>query len=129
MTAGTSYEVQAWLNTSLPPAGTKIYEFDTLDEPASAPVPAISDLKCENIGQTSATAMVEIANAGTGMKEVFLKHSMDGTDEWTQLPFSTITYTDSTSISLTGLQGERPTRWQLLCRKTSAAWLLKHAPR
>ena len=64
LTAGTSYEVQAWLNTSLPPAGTKIYEFDTLDEPASAPVPAISDLKCENIGQTSATAMVEIVNAG-----------------------------------------------------------------
>ena len=104
LTAGTSYEVQAWLNTSLPPAGTKIYEFDTLDEPASAPVPAISDLKCENIGQTSATAMVEIANAGTGMKEVFLKHSMDGTDEWTQIPFPTITYADSTSINLTGLQ-------------------------
>ena len=104
LTAGTSYEVQAWLNTSLPPAGAKIYEFDTLDEPASAPVPAISDLKCENIGQTSATAMVEIANAGTGMKEVFLKHSMDGTDEWTQIPFPTITYADSTSINLTGLQ-------------------------
>ena len=104
LTAGTSYEVQAWLNTSLPPAGTKIYEFDTLDEPASAPVPAISDLKCENIGQTSATAMVEIVNAGTEMKEVFLKHSMDGTDEWTQIPFPTITYADSTSINLTGLQ-------------------------
>ena len=104
LTAGTSYEVQAWLNTSLPPAGTRIYEFDTLDEPASAPVPAISDLKCENIGQTSATAMVEIVNAGTEMKEVFLKHSMDGTDEWTQIPFPTITYADSTSINLTGLQ-------------------------
>ena len=104
LTAGTTHEVQAWLNTSLPPAGTKIYEFDTLDEQASAPDPVISNLKCKNIGQTSATAMVEIANAGTGMKEVFLKHSMDGTDEWTQVPFPTITYTDSTSINLTGLQ-------------------------
>ena len=104
LTAGTTYEVQAWLDSSLPPAGTMIYEFDTLDEQASAPDAAISNLKCENIGQTSATAMVEIANAGTGMKEVFLKHSMDGTDEWTQFPFPTITYTDSTSINLTGLQ-------------------------
>ena len=103
--AGTSYEVQAWLTTSdSPPPGTKIYGFDTLDEQASAPDAAISNLKCENIGQISATAMVEIANTGTGMKEVFLKHSMDGTDEWTQLPFPTITYTDSTSINLTGLQ-------------------------
>ena len=29
---------------------------------------------------------------------------MGGTDEWTQVPFPTITYTDSTSINLTGLQ-------------------------
>ena len=104
LTAGTTYEVQAWLNTSRPPSGTQIYKFGTLDEQASAPDAAISNLQCENIGQTSATAMVEIANAGTGMKQVFLKHSMDGTDEWTQVPFPTITYTDSTSIDLTGLQ-------------------------
>ena len=47
--------------------------------------------------------MVEIANAGTGMKEVFLKHSIQGEDEWTMLPFPTITYDDDTSIPLTGL--------------------------
>ena len=103
LTAGTSYEVQAWLNTSLPPAGTKIYEFNTLDELAPVPDAAISNLKCENIGQTSATAMVEIANAGTDMKQVFLKHSIQGEDEWTMLPFPTITYDDDTSIPLTGL--------------------------
>ena len=103
LTAGTTYEVQAWLNTSLPPAGTKIYEFDTLDELAPVPDAAISNLKCENIGQTSATAMVEIANAGTDMKQVFLKHSIQGEDEWTMLPFPTITYDDDTSIPLTGL--------------------------
>ena len=102
LTAETSYEVQAWLTTSdSPPPGTKIYEFTTL-----ADDPGISNLKFENVGQTSATAMVKIANAGTGMKEVFLKHSMDGTDEWSQLPFPTITYKDDTSIPLTGLQEE-----------------------
>ncbi len=103
LTAGTTYEVQAWLDSSLPPAGTKIYEFDTLDELAPVPDAAISNLKCENIGQTSATAMVEIANAGTDMKQVFLKHSIQGEDEWTMLPFPTITYDDDTSIPLTGL--------------------------
>ena len=101
LTAGTTYEVQAWLNTSRPPSGTQIYRFDTLDE--VVPVPAISNLKCENIGQTYATAMVEFANAGTEMKEVFLKHSIQGGDEWTMLPFPTITYDDDTSIPLTGL--------------------------
>ena len=103
LTAGTTYEVQAWLNASLPAPGTKIYDFNTLDEVVAADS-VISSLRCENIGQTSATAMVEIVNAGTEMKEVFLKHSMDGTDEWTQIPFPTITYADSTSINLTGLQ-------------------------
>ena len=103
LTAGTTYEVQVWLNTSLPAPGTKIYEFTTLDEMVVVN-PVISSLQCENIGQTYATAIVVIADSGTGMKEVFLKHSLDGTDEWTQLPFTTITYADSTSINLTGLQ-------------------------
>ena len=100
--AETTYEVQAWLTISdSPPLGTQIYTF-----PTSANDPDISNLKFENIGQTSATAHVRIANAGTEMKKVFLKHSMDGTDEWTQLPFPTITYGDDTSIPLTGLQEE-----------------------
>ena len=104
LTAGISYEVQAWLTSNdSPPPGTQIYEFNTLDEVVVAD-PVISSLQCSNTGQTYATAIVEIADAGTGMKEVFLKHSMDGTDEWSQLPFPTVTYTDSTSIDLTGLQ-------------------------
>ncbi len=102
LTAGTTYEVQAWLTTNSPPSGTQIYEFTTLDELVSDP--SISSLECENIGQTFATAMVKIANAGTDMKEVYLKHSMDGVDSWTTLPSPSVTYTDSTSISLTGLQ-------------------------
>ena len=101
LTAGTTYEVQVWLNSGTPPPGTQIYEFTTLDEVVLAP--AISSLQCENIGQTYATVMVVISDAGTGMKEVFLKHSIQGEDEWTMLPFPTITYDDDTSIPLTGL--------------------------
>ena len=99
LTAGTTYEVQAWLNSNAPPTGTTVYTFNTLPND-----PDISNLKMKNIRQTSATAMVEIADAGTGMKEVYLKHSTDGADEWTQIPFPTITYSDSTSINLTGLK-------------------------
>ena len=102
LTAGTTYEVQAWLTSSTPPSGTQIHEFTTLDE--VVPEPSILALECENIGQTFATAMVKIANAGTDMKEVYLKHSMDGLDSWTTLPSPSVTYTDSTSINLTGLQ-------------------------
>ena len=107
LTAGTTYEVQAWLNSNAPPTGTTVYTFNTLPND-----PDISNLKMKNIRQTSATAMVEIADAGTGMKEVYLKHSIDGTDEWSQLPFPTITYSDSTSIELTGL--EEQTTYQVM---------------
>ncbi len=102
LTAGTTYDVQAWLTTNSPPSSTQIHEFTTLDE--VVPEPSISSLECENIGQTFATAMVKIANAGTDMKEIYLKHSLDGLDSWTMLPSPSITYTDSTSINLTGLQ-------------------------
>ena len=104
LTAGTSYEVQAWLTSmTLHLPAHRFMRFNTLDEVVVAD-PVISSLQCSNTGQTYATAIVEIADAGTEMKEVFLKHSMDGTDEWTQIPFTTITYTDSTAINLTGLQ-------------------------
>ena len=107
LTAATTYEVQAWLNTNSPPSGAQIYTFTTL-----ANDPGISNLKMENIRQTSATAMVKIADAGTEMKEVYLKHSIDGADEWAQIPFPTITYSDSTSIDLTGL--EEQTTYQVM---------------
>ena len=102
LTAGTTYEVQVWLNTSSPPSDAQIYEFTTLDE--VVPDPSISNLEFENIGQTSATAMVKIADAGAEMKEVYLKHGMDGTEEWIQLPSPTITYLDNVSIDLNGLR-------------------------
>ncbi len=102
LTAGTTYEAQVWLTSSSPPSGTSTYTFTTLDE--VVPDPSISALEFENVGQTSATAIVKIADAGTEMKEVYLKHSMGGTDEWAMLSSPAITYTDSTSINLTELQ-------------------------
>ena len=99
LTAGTTYEVQAWLGNTAPPAGTTTYTFDTLPHD-----PSISDLSFEDIEQTSATAKVDIADAGTGTKEVFLRYSIQGEDAWTTLPNPATTSGDDASIDLTGLQ-------------------------
>ena len=99
LTAETTYEVQAWLDSSSPPSGTWIYSFDTLEE-----VPSISGLKFEDVGQTTATAKVEIEGADAKMKRVFLRYRVHGEDDWTLLPFSTITYGNEVSISLSGLK-------------------------
>ena len=99
LTAETTYEVQAWLDSSSPPSGTWIYSFDTLEE-----VPSISGLKFEDVGQTTATAKVEIEGGDAEMKRVFLKYRVQGEDDWTLLPFSTITYGNEVSISLSGLK-------------------------
>ena len=99
LTAGTTYEVQAWLNRTTPPVGATTYTFDTLPND-----PSISDLSFKNIEQTSATAVVEIADAGTGRKEVFLRYSIQGEDDWTTLPNPVVTNGDDASIDLTGLQ-------------------------
>ena len=65
LSAGTPYEVQAWLNASSPPSGIRTYTFATLED---EPEPNISDLAFEDVAQTSVTAMVKIADAGTDMK-------------------------------------------------------------
>ncbi len=99
LTAKTTYEVQAWLKHATPPAGITIYTFDTLPNP-----PSISDLRFEDIEQTYATAVVAIADAGTAQKTVFHKYRIQGTDDWTTILLPAITYEDSASISLSGLQ-------------------------
>ena len=99
LTAGTTYEVQAWLDSSSPPSGIWIYSFDTLPSD-----PSISGLEFYNVGQTSATARVEIEDGDAKMKRVFLKHSVHGEDDWTLLPFSTITYGSHASIPLSELK-------------------------
>ena len=99
LTAGTTYEVQTWLKHTTPPAGTTIYTFDTLPNP-----PSISDIRFEDIEQTSATAVVTIADAGTSQNTVYHKYRVQGTDDWTTVLFPTITHGDSASIALSGLQ-------------------------
>ena len=99
LTAETTYEVQVWLDSSSPPSGTWIYSFDTLEE-----VPSISGLKFEDVGQTTATAKVEIEGGDAEMKRVFLRYRVQGEDVWTLLPFSTITYGNEVSIPLSGLK-------------------------
>ena len=99
LTAGTTYEVQAWLDSSSPPSNTWIYSFDTLPND-----PSISGLRFYNVGQTSATARVEIEGGDAEMKRVFLKHSVHGEDDWALLPFSTITYGSYASIPLSELK-------------------------
>ena len=94
---GTEYVLQASLDAAFPSDGTKEDIFTT-KQPAS-----VSSVRVAGIGRTSATAMVKIADGGTEMKQVFLKYGIEGSDEWTQLPFPTITYTDGVSIDLTGL--------------------------
>ena len=99
LTAETTYEVQAWLDSSSPPSNARIYSFDTLEE-----VPSISGLRFEDVGQTTATAKIEIEGAGAKMKRVFLRYRVQGEDVWTLLPFSTITYGNKVSIPLSGLK-------------------------
>ena len=99
LTADTTYEVQAWLDSNSPPSGTWIYSFDTLEE-----VPVISGLKLEDVGQTTATAKVEIEGGAAEMKRVFLRYRVQGEDDWTLLPFSTITYGSEVSIPISKLK-------------------------
>ena len=98
LTADTTYEVQAWLNSNSPPSGTQIYTFDTL-----ANVPSVSNIEFGNIKQTSADAIVSIANAGTAQKTVRLHYRVESTTAWSTPPKSEMTSGSSTTISLTGL--------------------------
>ena len=99
LTADTTYEVQAWLDSRSLPSSTWIYSFDTLEE-----VPGISGLKLEDVGQTTATAKVEIEGGDAEMKRVFLKYRVQREDDWTLLPFSTITYGNEVSIPISKLK-------------------------
>lgn len=101
LTAGTTYEVQAWLGHTAPPAGTTTYTFDTLVNP-----PSISGLRFEDIEQVAATVKVEIADAGTEKKEVFLRYRVQGEDRWTTIPYPRVTFEDAVSIDLKGLTAE-----------------------
>ena len=97
LAANASYQIEVSLASNFSVSQTA--RFTTLAFP-----PSISALNVDNIQQTTATAHVQIANAGTKKKEVFLKHRVQGTDDWTTQSSPSITYGDSTSIDLAGLE-------------------------
>ena len=98
LTPGVEYVLQASFDPTFPADGTREHSFTTKD------LPSISDLSFENIQQKSATVVVNIADAGTDMKKVYLKHSIQGDDEWSMLPRPTVTDGDDTSIHINGLR-------------------------
>ena len=102
LTASTTYKAQVWLTGSAPPSGARTYTFTTLD--VVIPDPSIATIEFEGIGQTSATVVVKVADAGAEMKEVYLKYRIGDSDEWTTLPSPSTTHGDTVSIDLSGLR-------------------------
>ena len=93
LTAGTTYEVEAWLSTDTSKKVTATF--------TTSPAPSISSISVGSITRTSASATVNIANPGTAQNTVNLRYSVDGEDSWTD---HTKSETGSTvSFPLSGL--------------------------
>ena len=93
LTAGTTYEVEAWLSTDTSKKVTATF--------TTSPAPSISSISVGSITRTSASATVNIANPGTAQNTVNLRYSVDDEDSWTD---HTKTETGSTvSFPLSGL--------------------------
>ena len=75
LTAGTTYEVEAWLSTETSKKVTATF--------TTSPAPNISSISVGSITRTSATATVNIANPGTGQNTVNLRYSVQDEDSWT----------------------------------------------
>ena len=75
LTAGTTYEVEAWLGSD---TDNKVTETFT-----TSMAPSISSIGVGGITKTSATATVNIANPGDAQNTVNLRYSVDGEDSWT----------------------------------------------
>ena len=75
LTAGTTYEVEAWLSNDDTKKVTATF--------TTSPAPIISSISVGSITRTSATATVNIANPGTAQNTVNLRHSVDGENDWT----------------------------------------------
>ena len=94
LTAGTTYEVEAWLSND--DTSKKVTATFT-----TSPAPSISSISVGSITRTSASATVNIANPGTAQNTVNLRYSVDDEDSWTD---HTKTETGSTvSFPLSGL--------------------------
>ena len=93
LTAGTTYEVEAWLSNDDTKKVTATF--------TTSPAPIISSISVGSITRTSASATVNIANPGTAQNTVNLRYSVDDEDSWTD---HTKTETGSTvSFPLSGL--------------------------
>ena len=80
LTAGTTYEVEAWLGSDTDNKVTAT--FMTIQAAAVTP-PSISSIDVGGITKTSATATVNIANPGDTQNTVNLRYSVDGENSWT----------------------------------------------
>ena len=80
LTAGTAYEVEAWLGSDTDNKVTAT--FMTTQAVAVTP-PSISSVSVTNETQTSTDATVNIDDAGTAQNTVNLRYSVDGENSWT----------------------------------------------
>ena len=96
MTAGTRYQVQAWLASDASDKATASFQTQQAapnnPPPQRSPVnptppviksPEVASVSVTNETQTTADATVKIANAGTAQNTVNLRYSVDGEDSWT----------------------------------------------
>ncbi|MXY47251.1 MAG: hypothetical protein F4Y44_09770 [Chloroflexi bacterium] len=77
LSAGTTYNVQAALNSSFSGSRTATFTTTTTNSPPPS-TPSVSGVTVSGITQTSATATVSIANAGAGQKTVYLRYRVNG---------------------------------------------------
>ena len=75
LTAGTTYEVEAWLGSDTDNKVTATF--------TTSMAPSISSISVGGITKTSATATVNIANPGDAQNTVNLRYSVDGENSWT----------------------------------------------
>ena len=110
LTADTEYEVEASLTADFGVSRTATFRTLSSGTPSPDPVvsPVVSKISVSNIAQTTATALIDIANADGDDQTVHLRYRT-ATHEasWGEVQTAT-SKTDSASIDLTGLaQGAR----------------------
>ena len=98
LTPGTTYEVQASLSSDFADIRSAVFT-------TSSPAPSVSAVNIANITETTATATVGIAHAGTTQKTVYLRHRVFGENEWGTVQTET-TSGSSAEFALTGLAPE-----------------------
>ena len=99
LTAGTTYEVEAWLGSDTDNKVTAT--FMTIQAAAVTP-PSISSVRVLNIAQTNARVVVGLANANTGQK-VYMQYKLSSAQWPTTLPQPTTQMNGSATFILSSL--------------------------